>query len=99
MHNLHTIYTGFFQFVVVTLTANVLQGLYYAYDCPSQLTIVKLHSSSYYMSVIEASLSEPHTGGSLSWFRMLRVPTVTTIKYDCEAFQVCHGFIRRVYGL
>ena len=49
--------------------------------------------------VIGASLSEPHTGGSLSWFRMSCVRTMGMIKYDIEAIQVCHGFVRCVYGL
>ena len=52
-----------------------------------------------YNMLIGASLCEPHTGGSLSWYRMLHVWTVRTIKYDREAIQVCHGFLRHVYGL
>ena len=49
--------------------------------------------------VIGASLSEPHTGGSLSWFRTSHVQTVRTIKYDREAIQVFHGLVRHMYGL
>ena len=33
-------------------------------------------------NLIGASLSEPHTGGSLSWFCTSRVQTARTIKYD-----------------
>ena len=45
------------------------------------------------MSVIGASLSKPHTGGSLSWFRMLCVQTERTIKYDGQVIQL---FMSRV---
>ena len=49
--------------------------------------------------IVGASLREPHTGGSLSWIHTSRVRTVKTMKYDLEAIQVCHGFVRGVYGL
>ena len=38
--------------------------------------------------VIGASLSEPHTGWSLSWFRTSRLWTVRTIKYGWQAIEV-----------
>ena len=38
--------------------------------------------------IFGVSLSEPHTGWSLSWFRTSRVQTVRTIKYDGQAIQV-----------
>ena len=46
-------------------------------------------------NLIGASLSKPHTGGSLSWFRTLHVQTVRTIKYDWEAIQVCLSWFRK----
>ena len=43
-------------------------------------------------SLIGASLSDPHTGWSLSWFHTSRVRTIRTIKYGWQAIQVLSWF-------
>ena len=48
--------------------------------------------SQYKCMLIGASLSKPHTGWSLSWFRTSHVQIVRTIKYSWQAIQVLSWF-------
>ena len=58
---------------------------------------------TYIVNLIGASLSEPHNGWSLSWFRMSHVRTVRMIKYGWQAIQVqswfCTSRVRTVRAI
>ena len=64
---------------------DVLQGKLSAFSPVSlvlKLCIIIFVCMAFTIVLIGASLSEPHTGGSLSWFHTSHVWTLRMMKYD-----------------